>query len=278
VAQTGDPLVAIQQKLRSQIKLTRTLADRTDIVTAGSVVELRVDGLMMYGVESPLPPSNTYKNGRISQGASGFGKDFAISLLAPDNTTASDYPHRKFVAGEKVWVTSIAALKDGVLFQLYSDPYDDGRLYANLKIPYPNKKEVPQADVVLQILADVMAVVPSDGQNDQDNQAAAPVPAPPQAPLQAPASPRSIAAPPAPPRRGTSLLGEAPRPAPLQEIAPPPAPVDAPPPTIAIGQTTDQVGAAFGLPQRLAKLGVKEIFYYKDMKVTFTSGKVSSVD
>jgi hypothetical protein len=38
------------------------------------------------------------------------------------------------------------------------------------------------------------------------------------------------------------------------------------------------VGAAFGLPQRLAKLGVKEIFYYKDMKVTFTSGKVSSVD
>jgi ATP:corrinoid adenosyltransferase len=51
-----------------------------------------------------------------------------------------------------------------------------------------------------------------------------------------------------------------------------------PPPTIAIGQTKDQVTAAFGQPVRLAKLGAKEIFYYKDMKVTFTNGKVSNVE
>ena len=66
-AQAGDPLMAIQQKLKTQIKLTRTLADRSDIVTPGSVVELHVDGLMMYGVESPLAPSNTYKNGKIGR-------------------------------------------------------------------------------------------------------------------------------------------------------------------------------------------------------------------
>ena len=35
---------------------------------------------------------------------------------------------------------------------------------------------------------------------------------------------------------------------------------------------------AFGQPARLAKLGPKEIFYYKDMKVTFVNGKVSNVD
>jgi hypothetical protein len=29
---------------------------------------------------------------------------------------------------------------------------------------------------------------------------------------------------------------------------------------------------------KAAKLGVKEIYYYKEMKVTFTSGKVSNVD
>jgi tetratricopeptide (TPR) repeat protein len=63
-----------------------------------------------------------------------------------------------------------------------------------------------------------------------------------------------------------------------EDIAPPPQPADAPPATIALGQTKDQVTAAFGQPVRIAKLGVKEIFYYKDMKVTFTNGKVSNVE
>ncbi|MGA3264052.1 MAG: hypothetical protein ABSC47_08405 [Terracidiphilus sp.] len=61
-------------------------------------------------------------------------------------------------------------------------------------------------------------------------------------------------------------------------FAPQHQPADTPPPTIAIGQTKDQVIAAFGQPIKIAKLGVKEIFYYKDMKVTFTNGKVSNVE
>jgi ATP:corrinoid adenosyltransferase len=64
----------------------------------------------------------------------------------------------------------------------------------------------------------------------------------------------------------------------MQDIAAPPPPADTPPPTIAIGQTKAQVTAAFGQPARMAKVGVKEIFYYKDMKVTFTNGKVSNVE
>ena len=31
-------------------------------------------------------------------------------------------------------------------------------------------------------------------------------------------------------------------------------------------------------PVKTAKVGVKETFYYKDMKVTFTNGKVSNVE
>jgi outer membrane protein assembly factor BamE (lipoprotein component of BamABCDE complex) len=45
-----------------------------------------------------------------------------------------------------------------------------------------------------------------------------------------------------------------------------------------LGQSKDQVTTSFGQPMRQAKLGQKEIFYYKDMKVTFTNGKVSNVD
>ena len=71
--------------------------------------------------------------------------------------------------------------------------------------------------------------------------------------------------------------GGQPAPAPL---APPPAPADTPagpPPTIELGQTKDQVQAAFGTPTRVVKLGTKEIEYFKDMKVTFVSGKVTDV-
>jgi hypothetical protein len=66
--------------------------------------------------------------------------------------------------------------------------------------------------------------------------------------------------------------------APMPDIAPPPPPADAPPPTIVLGETMDQVTAAFGQPLKVAKLGAKTIFYYKDMKVTFTNGKVSNVE
>jgi hypothetical protein len=47
-----------------------------------------------------------------------------------------------------------------------------------------------------------------------------------------------------------------------------------------MGQTIAQVTAAFGEPQRKAAAGTKEIFFYTDlkMKVTFTNGKVSSIE
>ena len=47
-----------------------------------------------------------------------------------------------------------------------------------------------------------------------------------------------------------------------------------------MGQTKDQVIAAFGEPQRKAAVGPKEIFFYSDLKikVTFVNRKVSSIE
>jgi hypothetical protein len=341
LAAQGDP-AAIQQKLSSQFKLTRITADRSDIVTAGDIVVIHKPGLLMYAVASPLPPSNTYKNGKIGQGMGGFGKDLMIGMVTPGSGTAADYPHRPFVPDEKCWVTGIQVEKDGVLFQLYSDPYDDVRYYANLKIPFPNKKEIPSPDVALQSVAEVLTVVPSDDQTSQGGQAAPTAAGSSQDPLasiqgtyfrkdkasdtmelgpngvfalvqngrtydgnysvqgevltvwgpkmrgqqkcslvgnvitdpgktiwEKPVTPQNIAATPAAPE---------PAPAPLAAIPPPPPPADAPPPTIALGQTMDQVTAGFGQPLRVANLGGKVVFFYKDMKVTFASGKVSNVE
>jgi hypothetical protein len=272
-AQAGDPAV-LQQKLYAQFRLTTTTPDRSGIVTAGDVVVIHRAGLLMYAVASPLPPSNTYKNGKISQGWGGFGKDMLITMAAPGGATATDYPHRQFVPEEKCWVKGIQVEKDGVLFQLYSDPYDDIRYYANLKIPFPNKKEMPPVDAVMQTVAEVLTAVRSDDQAGQGEQ-----PAPNQTAAGQAAPPMAAAT-----NFASAPMPDIPPPPPPPDIAPPPPPADAPPPvnapppTIALNQTMDQVTAGFGQPLKVAKLGTMVIFYYKDMKVTFRNGKVSNVE
>jgi len=55
------------------------------------------------------------------------------------------------------------------------------------------------------------------------------------------------------------------------------APSDAPPPTVALGQTPVQVTAILGQPKQIIDLGAKQIYKYPDMKVVFINGKVSDV-
>jgi hypothetical protein len=57
-----------------------------------------------------------------------------------------------------------------------------------------------------------------------------------------------------------------------QQQAPPPEPQQ-----IEKGQTPDQVKAAIGPPDKIVNLGTKQIYVYKDIKVTFLNGKVSDV-
>lgn len=51
----------------------------------------------------------------------------------------------------------------------------------------------------------------------------------------------------------------------------------APPASIQLGQTVDQVTASFGPPEKIVNLGTKQIYVYKDLKVTFVNGKVTDV-
>ena len=50
------------------------------------------------------------------------------------------------------------------------------------------------------------------------------------------------------------------------------------PDTIEKGQTTDQVQSSLGKPDKIVNLGAKQIWVYKDLKVTFLNGKVSDVE
>jgi hypothetical protein len=49
------------------------------------------------------------------------------------------------------------------------------------------------------------------------------------------------------------------------------------PQTVQLGMSTDQVQGVLGRPDKIFNVGAKQIYVYKDVKVTFLNGKVSDV-
>jgi hypothetical protein len=254
----------LEQQLGAQYALTTPTADNTDIVTAGAVLVLQKKGLTTGAATSNVPMQNSYKDGQIKTGAVGAISRFShlgIPGIPSAPAAISNTPTRVFVNGEKVYVTKIEVKGNNVIFTLFSDAYDNVHYKATLSFEFP-KAVIASNDVakVQQTLGEVFTV---------DTSAAAAAPAQGGAPAAAPDAAPAPIAPPA-----------APDPV-LAPVPPPPPPVDqpaAPPQTIEIGQTVDQVTAILGQPQKVAKLPGKEIYFYKNLKVTFKSGKVSDVE
>jgi hypothetical protein len=71
--------------------------------------------------------------------------------------------------------------------------------------------------------------------------------------------------------------GDADQQQPAQAQQPAQQPQQAEPQTVQEGMTTDQVEAALGKPDKIFNVGAKQIYVYKDVKVTFLNGKVSDV-
>jgi hypothetical protein len=61
-------------------------------------------------------------------------------------------------------------------------------------------------------------------------------------------------------------------------VAAPATIAQAEPQSIEQGMTPDQVEVALGKPDRKVTVGTKQLYIYKDMKVTFKDGKVSDVE
>jgi hypothetical protein len=245
---------SIEQKLESQYTLTKAAADRSDIVTAGSVLVLKKDGLLMSSTTSGSAAQNTYKDGKISQGVWKMARMPGFGSLMAHSGTGANVTTRTFVAGEKFWVTKITVHEDAVVLELFSDPFSDVRYYSTLKFPFA-KGAYPSPDQVESSVAEVVSIQPDDTASDDKDKKSAP-------------AETAAAAPAAPP------------PAAMAPIAPPPPPADTPPPapkTIALKQTKDEVVANFGPPTKIVKLANKEIDYYPDMKVTFINNRVTDV-
>src|SRR5580692_5312603 len=261
-AVSAQSKAAIEKKLVGEYALTQATADQTEIVTAGAILVLKKGNIVMAPVSGTNFYQNTYKEGKISLNAlgkinNGLNRFSHLPGAAPPSTPQT----RTFVPGEKVWVTKIECKDDGVVFDLYTDAYAEVRYKAALKFYFNPKGPIPAVDEMDKLVAEVFKVQPAD-----DTTAAA-------APAAAPAPTRS-----APPAAAAPPPAADPA---LAPIAPPPPPPDAPqapPKELKIGQSKDDVIANFGQPEKVVKLGTKEIYYYKDLgKVTFVNGKVTDV-
>ena len=241
----------LQQKLEAKYAITKTTADKTDIVTAGAVLILEKDKLLMYATTTGAPPQNIYKDGKLSSGAFGAHEKAQAFGTFIGHPPPKSVTTRYYVTGEKFWVTRIDTLSDGVVFTLFTDAVDDIRYFCTLKFVYPHGA-TPAADQVLNMVGEVLKVQQDDSAQSGDQQQAA-AGGQDQGQQQGGQDQQQA---------GQAGNGQA----------------QAAPPTIELGQTPDQVIGLIGQPEKKIELGGgKEIFVYKDIKVTFVGGKVVDV-
>ena len=250
-----DDLAAIKQALDTKYALTTTTADRTDIVKAGSVLVLKKSNLLTTDASKSMVFSNTFKNGRITQ----------PKMIALANVGGRMEGTRTFVSGEKIWLTGIEVKEKEIVFDLYTDAFGDTRYRSKLNFPL-EKGATPTVNGVMAQVGEVFDIQQSDAAGGGGNSGGS-----------------GGDGQPMPPAVACEGRGPAPLPPRLRQRAPPPPIAHSPPPPpadpkeIKLGQTPDQVTANIGQPDKIVRLGAKQIYVYKDMRLVFVSGKVSDV-
>jgi hypothetical protein len=247
VAQSASPAVADQLRAYKIVKLAED-SNGLAVVQPGTVLTLLQGGLLAVPPANVVNCSAKFQNGQM-KAAGGF-----CAAMVKDVS-------RYFQSGEKVYPLKIDVnvKKEEISFKVVAcdacNGVDPSFYKSEVVFQFPKGfLETAQPGAVQQTIAQVFSTDEGSPQQAQGQQPA--VDAPPAQAAQAPPPP--IAAPPA--------------------IAAPPPPTDQPPVTIAVGQNVDQVTAALGQPQRIANVGAKQIYFFKDLKVTFTNGKVSDVE
>jgi hypothetical protein len=141
--------------------------------------------MIMFSLDNGVMPAITYNNGKLSLT---FKDRLAANMGLKSMQTGINFanvPQRKFVSGEKFWITAAHVTDKHVLLDFYSDPYDNVRYFGQLKIPY-KKNNIPPPDEVMTEIAEVVTVEPA-------NNAAGTAAAPQKAAAAPAAAPKTIA-------------------------------------------------------------------------------------
>jgi hypothetical protein len=243
--------VSLQEQLAAQYKLVKMGSDTSgySVVEKGTLLAIQKGGILAvpYGDQNVL--ANKYEGGTIHapSGLSLMGRKSIMGKFGKEQTT------HLFAVGDKVYPMKIDVnvAKDTVTLEVVAcdtcnktDPPTYNK--ANVVFQFPKGSLANgSAGGVEDTIGQVLTISNDDAQQDQSGGQGA--------------------------SQGGQQGGGQDQ---GQQQAQPPA---AEPQSIEKGMTPDQVEAAMGQPDKKVNLGSKQIYVYKDLKVTFLNGKVSDV-
>ncbi len=249
----------LQEQLVAQYKLAKMGSDTGgySVVEKGTLLKIEKGGILGVPYSDQSILSTKYEGGQVHSPSTTVSKGlgFAMKKFGKEQTT------HLMAVGDKIYPTKIEVneAKDTIVMGIVecdtcnkTDP--PTYMKANVVFQFPKGSLLSAnagsiEDVIGQLLS-----ISTDDQGGGEQQGA-------DQGAQQPAADQQAAQP----------QGAAPaQPAAQDQPASEPASIEK-------GQTPDQVQAALGKPDKIVNLGSKQIWVYKDLKVTFLNGKVSDV-
>jgi hypothetical protein len=255
---------SLESQLGTKYKLVKLGTDSSGlaILDPGTVLVIKKGGILSVASSNVVVVPTVVKDGQVHtanntamQGVNRFLKWKSV----PDPTGAASTDTKFLTVGEKVYVSKIDVNRKDSKVALAiiecdtcNSVQDPSLRKAQVIFQFPKDYLAGAdggqiSDVINQILeVDAGDAAGGDQQQGQDAQG-----------------------------QGGQAQGDQAQDAPQQAAAP--AQPAQPPPTIQLGQTPDEVKGMLGEPEKVVNLGAKQIFVYKDLKVTFVKGKVTDV-
>ena len=244
---------SLQEQLAAQYKLVKMGSDTGgySVVEKGTLLAIQKGGILAVPYSDSSVLSTKYEGGTIHSpsGLAVVGRKSLMGRFGKEQTT------HLFAVGDKVYPMKIDVnvAKDSVTVGIVAcdtcnktDPPTYNKAQVVFEFP-KGSLAAADATAVEKTIGQVLTISDDDAQQDKADDKGADKGGQQQ--------------------QGGQDQGQ-------QQQADQPA---AEPVSIEKGMTPDQVEGAMGKPDKKVTLGVKQIYYYKDMKVIFMNGKVSDV-
>jgi hypothetical protein len=252
----GAQAPTLQEQLVAQYKLVKIGSDTSgySVVDAGTLLAIQKGGVLGVPYSDQNVPATKYENGTIKgpNGLALMGRKSIMGKFGKEQTT------HLFAVGDKVYPMKIDVnvAKDSVTLGIVAcdkcnktDPPTYNKAQVVFEFPKGSLANA-SAGQVEDTIGQVFSISNDDAQQGDDKGGQ---------------------------QQGGDQGGQQQVAGQDQAQQPAAEQAAAEPASIEKGMTTDQVEAAMGKPEKKVTLGTKVIYYYKDMKVIFLSGKVSDV-
>jgi len=249
-AQVYAQAPTLQEQLAAQYKLVKMGSDTSgySVTEEGTLLEIKKGGIMGVPYSDKTVLTSKYENGTV-HGPSAMMTEARKRVFGHFSQTQSEgQTTHLFKTGDKVYPTKVDVNVEKDLITLgivacdtcnKTDPPTYNKANVAFEFPKGSLAKASAGDIE-DTIGQLLAVSDASQDSQADQQ-----------------------------QGGQQQQQAAQQPAQQQQAAEPQS--------ISMGMTTDQVQTALGAPTKTVNLGPKQIYVYKDLKVTFLNGRVVDV-